>query len=311
MKSKIITITLSPCIDKSTSVDKFIPEKKLKCAYPLLEAGGGGINVSRALKNFKTNSLCIYIAGGYTGKILSNLVYHEGLHAVPVNSDLNTRENFIVFENQTHLQFRFGMPVNSVADTEWKKVIAALKKEKASDVIVSGSINPSINPLFFREINDYVKKHNCRLIVDTAGEPLKSILKTGAFLIKPNQNEFSGLFGKKQLSSKQIVEKAKTMVKAKKVDNIVVSLGGEGAVLVNKNGALHFIPPQVEVKSTVGAGDSMIAGIVYQLNNGHTIEEAVKFGIACGTATTNNSGMQLCTLLGAKKILKAVRSKSV
>jgi 6-phosphofructokinase 2 len=311
MKSKIITITLSPCIDKSTSVDKFIPEKKLKCAYPLLEAGGGGINVSRALKNFKTNSLCIYIAGGYTGKILSNLVYHEGLHAVTVNSDLNTRENFIVFENQTHLQFRFGMPVNKVADSEWKKVIAALKKEKASDVILSGSINSSISPLFFEEINAYVKKHKCRLIVDTAGEPLKNILKTGAFLIKPNQNEFSGLFGKKQLTVKQTISKAKTLIKSNKVENIIVSLGGDGAILVNKNTALHFTPPKVVVKSTVGAGDSMIAGIVYQLKNGHTIEEAVKFGIACGTATTNNSGMQLCTLKGAERILKRVEIRKV
>ena len=67
MSVKIVTITMSPCIDKSTTVDKFIPEKKLKCSYPVLEAGGGGINVSRALRNFKTDSLCLYISGGYTG----------------------------------------------------------------------------------------------------------------------------------------------------------------------------------------------------------------------------------------------------
>lgn len=311
MKRKIITITLSPCIDKSTTVDRFIPEKKLKCSYPMLEAGGGGINVSRALKNFNTSSLCIYISGGYTGSILNNLIYHEKLDAIAVKSEINTRENFIVFENQTHLQFRFGMPVNTVSKAEWKKVIAALKKEKASDLILSGSISSGIDPEFFKEIAAYVKKQKCRFIVDTAGEALKTIIKSGAYLIKPNQNEFSGFFGNKQLSTSQIIAHAKKLIKVSKVENIIVSLGEKGAVLVNAKTAILYTPPKLEVKSTVGAGDSMIAGIVYKLNSGNSIEEAVKFGIACGTATTNNSGMQLCTLKGANKVLRAVKTKKI
>lgn len=311
MNFDIATITLSPCLDKSTTVDKFVPEKKLKCSYPIFEAGGGGINVSRALRNFNTDSLCIYISGGYTGKVLNNLVYHEKLNAAPVASDLYTRENFIVFENQTHLQFRFGMPVNPIAGKEWKGVIARLKKVKAKYVVLSGSIWPHVDEEFYVELNKYIKKHNVNFVVDTAGRALKTILMTGAFLIKPNQNEFSQLFGNKVLTAKQIVVKAKQMIKDGTVQNILVSLGGAGAVLVSKKGVWKFTPPKLQVKSTVGAGDTMVAGIVYQLNKGATISDAVKFGIACGSATTINSGMQLATLVQAKGMLKKVRVKKI
>lgn len=277
----------------------------------MFEAGGGGINVSRALRNFKTDSLCIYISGGYTGRILNNLVHHEQLNSFPIPSNAYTRENFIVFENQTHLQFRFGMPVNPVPKKEWQAVIAKLKKEKVKYVILSGSVWPAIDQDFFTELNAYIKKNNVNFVVDTAGNALKAILKTGAYFIKPNQNEFSQLFGKKQLSAKQIVVKAKQMVKKGLVQNILVSLGGEGAVLINEKEALQFIPPKLKIKSTVGAGDTMVAGIVYQLNKGQTISEAVKFGVACGSATTINSGMQLGTLSGAKKLLNRVKVKKL
>lgn len=306
-QERIVTITLSPCIDKSTTVDRFVPEKKLKCSYPVLEAGGGGINVSKALKNFRTTSYCIYISGGYTGKILDNLVYHENLHAAPVHSQLFTRENFIVFENKTHLQFRFGMPVNKVSAAEWKQVISELNKHQAEYVVLSGSIHSDVDKKFYDQLNAYVKRTGAKLVADTAGTALKNILENGAFLIKPNQNEFSGFYGKKILNREQIVVKARKLVSSGKIENVIVSLGGEGAVLVTNRGAWQFMPPKVKVRSTVGAGDSMVAGIVFQLEKGKSMEEAVKFGIACGTATTANKGMQLCSLQDAVKLTSKVK----
>lgn len=306
-QERIVTITLSPCIDKSTTVDRFVPEKKLKCSYPVLEAGGGGINVSKALKNFRTSSYCIYISGGYTGKILDNLVFHEDLHAAPVHSQLFTRENFIVFENKTHLQFRFGMPVNKVSAAEWKQVINELNKHQADFVVLSGSIHSEVDKKFYDQLNAYVKRTGAKLVADTAGIALKHILENGAFLIKPNQNEFSGFYGKKILNREQIVVKARKLVSSGKIENVLVSLGGEGAVLVTKSGAWQFMPPKVKVRSTVGAGDSMVAGIVFQLEKGKSMEEAVKFGIACGTATTANTGMQLCSLQDAVKLTSKVK----
>ena len=311
MKQTIVTVTLSPCIDKSTTVDKFIPEKKLKCSYPLLEAGGGGINVSKVLKNFRMASTCIYLSGGYTGKILDHLIYHEGLIAVPVESPCTTRENIIVFENQTHLQFRFGMPVNCISRKEWKGVITQIKQTKPSCIVFSGSVHPDLEEAFFKELYNYIRKHQCRFIVDTSGKALTKIIATGAYLIKPNQNEFSSLFGKETLSKNDIIKKASALVKKGKVENVVVSLGKEGAVLINKQCVYSYAPPVLEVKSTVGAGDSMVAAIVYALENGKSVEEAVRFGIAAGSATTINSGMRLCSLSGAKKMISKVNVKQI
>jgi len=304
MNTKIITITLSPCIDKSTTVDRFLPEKKLRCSYPVLEAGGGGINVSRVLKNFGKASQCLYISGGYTGKILDELVHHEHLDFSSFPSDLYTRENFIVFEKQTHLQFRFGMPVNKLPEKEWKPLVAFLNKHKAAQYLVlSGSINEHVSPLFFKEIRKYVNKNQCKLIVDTSGKALKKVVAEGAFIIKPNLNEFSSLFGTKLLPYKLLVPKAKQLIARGKIENIIISLGPDGALLVNKKDAIHFLPPPLKIKSTVGAGDSTVAGTVYQLCLNKSVSQAVKFGVASGSATTINSGMGLCSLSGAKKML--------
>jgi 6-phosphofructokinase 2 len=311
MKGPIVTITLSPCIDKSTRVDRFIPEKKLKCSYPILEAGGGGINVSKVLKNFRMPSRCIYVSGGYTGKLLDLLIYHEGLKAVPVISLSNTRENFIVFENQTHFQFRFGMPVNKLSRKEWKDVLVQMKKIKPSCVVLSGSVHADLENNFFTELYAYIRKQRCCFIADTSGKALQKIVATGAFLIKPNQNEFSALFGKQTLSVNAIIEKARALVKKGKIQNIVVSLGKNGAVLVNKEEVYSFTPPDLEIKSTVGAGDSMVAAIVYAMENGKSVVEAVRFGIAAGAATTINSGMRLCSLSGARKLFSKVKVKTI
>jgi 6-phosphofructokinase 2 len=194
-----------------------------------------------------------------------------------------------------------------VADVEWRSLMAELKKTKPEYVILSGSISSDINVKFFKHLQAHVKKTKAKFIIDTAGEPLKKLLQDGAFLIKPNQNEFSGLFGTKVLNANQIVSKAKLIIKKGKIENILVSLGQDGAVLIAKTGAWHFLAPKLKVKSTVGAGDSMVAGIVYMLHKKHSIEEAVKFGIACGSATTINSGMQLCTLSGAKSLLNKLK----
>jgi len=300
----IITLTLSPCIDKSTSVTKFIPEKKLKCAAPKYEPGGGGINVSRSLNKFGVDSTSIYISGGHTGKFLDELLHHENVTSFPVVSLVNTRENFIVFENSTHLQFRFGMPTNPVKKGEWKHIIKFLESiNKIDYLVLSGSINPGIDQDFFTELSAIVKEKKCRLIADTAGKPLLKIISGGAFLIKPNQNEFTGLFDGRELTMADIKDAAKKMLSENPLENIIVSLGNIGALLVTKQKSILYTPPQVKVRSTVGAGDSMIAGIIYGLINEKDIYESVKYGVSCGTATTLNPGTELFKIPDVERVL--------
>lgn len=310
--SVIITLTLSPCIDKSTSVAKFIPEKKLKCAAPKYEPGGGGINVSRSLNKFGIESTSVYISGGHTGKFLDELISHENIEAFPVVSLLNTRENFIVFENSTHFQFRFGMPTNPVKKNEWKHIIKFLSSQVAIDyLVVSGSINQNIDDEFFTELSRIVKQKKCKLIADTAGKPLLKLIAGGAFLIKPNQNEYAQLYGQTELTIEKMKETSLDLINQGLVENCIVSLGEKGALLVTKEKSTLYVPPQIEVKSTVGAGDSMIAGIIFSLLNNKSIYDSVKYGVSCGTATTLNPGTELFKISDVEKVYRNVTDKPI
>jgi 6-phosphofructokinase 2 len=304
----IVTITLNPCIDKSTSVTSLIPEKKLRCAVPKFEPGGGGINVARAIKKLGGNARAIHFAGGYSGKFLQTLLGNEGIESIAIETASHTRENLIVVDESTNSQYRFGMPGSPIKQTEWEACLLQIERMNDVDFIVaSGSLSPGIPTDIFEKIAAIAKKIHAKFIVDTSGEALQQAVKEGVYLIKPNLNELAALTGKKLLNKEDIVSESRAIISSGECEIIVVSLGAEGALLVTKDKAVQFIPPAVEKKSTVGAGDSMVAGIVLSLQQNKPAEEAVKFGVACGTAATMNAGTELCKLIDVQKLITEVR----
>ena len=291
----IVTITFNPCIDKSTSVATLIPEKKLRCADPKFEPGGGGLNVSRAIKNLGGQSIAVYPAGGYSGQFLKTLLDGEGINSILIETGTHTRENLIVVDQSTNSQYRFGMPGSKLIEMEWKNCLHQVKKLNGIEFIVaSGSLPPGVPPEVFGEIAELAKKKNAKFIADTSGEALHQAVNHGVFLLKPNINELKSLLNKKELKNEEIVINARQLISKGKANVLVVSLGAEGALLVTAHDCTQFIPPPVKRKSTVGAGDSMVAGIVLRLALGNTIKEAVKHGVACGTAAIMNPGTELC-----------------
>src|SRR5688572_20349598 len=119
--ASIITITFSPCIDKSTSVPSLVPEKKLKCATPKLEPGGGGINVARAIIKLGGNATAVFPSGGYTGKYFNHLMKEEKVPSIIIESANETRENIIVLDESSNSQYRFGMPGTGLKESEWRQ----------------------------------------------------------------------------------------------------------------------------------------------------------------------------------------------
>ena len=298
--NKILTITFSPCIDKSTSVQELLPERKLHCALPKLEPGGGGINVARAIKKLGGEASAIYPAGGYTGKFLSHLVEKEGLTSVVIHTKNETRENITVFENTTGKQYRLGMPSCEMFQNEWEEILAKVSASNGVEyIIASGSLPPGVPMDIFGQLAKIAKSKHAKFIVDTSGEPLKHATEVGVFLIKPNLEELAFLSGKKELQSNEIKNIAKEMIASGKCENIVVSMGGKGALLFTANAAFSFTPPKVTVKSTVGAGDSMVGGILFAISNGKSMQEAVQYGVACGTSATMHAGTELCNKIVA------------
>ncbi len=293
--SPIITITFSPCIDKSTSVQSLIPEKKLKCSPPKLEPGGGGINVARAIIKLGGEATAIFPSGGYTGKFFNHLLEKENVPCVIIESTNETRENIIVLDESTNNQYRFGMPGTELSENEWKQCLQAV--ENINDpgfIIASGSLPPGVPLDIYGQLAKIAKAKNAKYIVDTSGEALKQAADKGVYLLKPNLGELSTLAGTQKIDIENVEEIAKEVIRKKNCEIIVVSLGAAGALLVTATKTYKAIAPEVNRKSTVGAGDSMVAGIVYSLSGGKNLEQALQYGVACGTAATMNTRTELC-----------------
>ncbi len=307
--SLIVTITFSPCIDKSTSVSSLIPEKKLKCAAPKLEPGGGGINVARALKKLGGKATAIFPSGGYTGKFFNHLLEKENIPSVIIETANETRENIIVLDESTNNQYRFGMPGTELMENEWKQCLKEVEKIKKADfIIASGSLPPGVPLNIYAELAKMAKRNNSKFIVDTSGEALKEAVDEGVYLLKPNMGELSSLAGKKELQPGEVKDIASGIIAKGKCEVMVISMGAAGAMLVTKEITEIITPPPVIRKSTVGAGDSMIAGMVFYLSMGKSLIESVEYGVACGTAATLNPGTELCKKEDADRLYALIHA---
>lgn len=293
--SSIVTITFSPCIDKSTSVQSLVPEKKLKCKTPKLEPGGGGINVARAIKKLGGEATAIFPSGGYTGKYFNHLLEQENIPSIIIETTGETRENIIVLDEFSNNQYRFGMPGTVLSQKEWKQCLEAVKEiNNIEFIIASGSLPPGVPSNIFAQLGKIAKAKGAKYIVDTSGYALSEAVTEGVYLLKPNLGELSTLAGIKHVDIDKVEMIAKEVIRGKKCEVIVVSLGAGGALLVTATETFKAVPPEVKRKSTVGAGDSMVAGMVYSLSAGKNLEQSLRYGVACGTAATMNPGTELC-----------------
>ena len=306
--SSIVTITFSPCIDKSTSVASLVPEKKLHCSTPKLEPGGGGINIARAIKKLGGESIAIFPSGGYTGKYFNHLLEKENIPSVIIETNNETRENIIVFDESSTNQYRFGMPGTALNESEWKQCLTAV--EEINDIefiIASGSLPPGVPSNIYAQLARIAKNKNAKFVVDTSGEALKQAVEEGVYLLKPNLGELCSLAGKATLQTMEVKDVARAIIEKEKCEVMMVSMGADGAMLVTKDMAEIIIAPTVIRKSTVGAGDSMLAGIIFYLSKGRGIVEAAQYGVACGTAATLNTGTELCKKEDADKLYEMIR----
>ncbi|HEY9000736.1 MAG TPA: 1-phosphofructokinase family hexose kinase [Mucilaginibacter sp.] len=304
----IITITFNPALDKSVTVPELISEKKLKCSQPVYEPGGGGINVARAIKKLGGDPTAIFLAGGFAGDKISELLADDGIRDKRINIAGNSRENLIVADLATSRQYLFDMPGPAIKPREWRACLNALVwADLVQFIVVSGSIPPGLPDDIFKRLAFVAEKKKARLIVDTSGQALRQAAESGVYMIKPNLKELASLVGADSLTPDTAIDAAKKLIDHGKCQAIVVSMGARGALLVTEQSMVDVSQPSVNVKSTVGAGDSLVAGIVYSLSQNYSLEDAVRFGVACGSAATMNPGTELCSKADAERIYAAIR----
>lgn len=303
-KMNIVTLTVNPAVDKSTVIDRLIPEQKLRCDAPRFDAGGGGINVSKAIKRLGGKSLALFTAGGLPGQLLADLVKQEQIDAKIIETEQWTRENFVVSETSTNAQYRFGMPGAALSEAETQAILEALEQSEADYIVASGSLPPQMDVNFYEKVAAISKNIGARLILDTSGEPLRAACDEGVFLLKPNIGELEALVGTTNLEIDDVDDAARSLIGDGKCEVVIVSLGPKGAILVTKDLCEHIPAPPVQKRSTVGAGDSMVAGMTWALTQGLTYPDMLRWGVACGSAATMNEGTQLFLRADVERLLE-------
>ena len=311
MQKSIVTLTINPALDKNTKIERVTPNDKLRCDPPEHEPGGGGVNVSRAIRRLGGESLAIYPCGGPTGEMFKGLLDAEGVHHRPYAIENLTRENLMVFEQNSDQQFIFGMPGPELSESEWRRALDELSGiDPVPDYIVaSGSCPPGVPNGFYQRVAELAQEMGSRLIVDTSEEPLRLAAQAGVYLLKPNMRELGQLAGHEIESEEHQIAAAKELVGSGQADVVVVSMGAGGALLVTEERGEHMRTPTVPIRSRLGAGDSMVAGIVLGLSRGKDVRDAVQFGIAAGAAAVMTPGTELCRREDTEKLYERLRSK--
>lgn len=292
----VATLTMNPALDIATSTAHIAPGEKLRCAVPRYDPGGGGINVARAIHKLGGDAVAVFPAGGPPAELIKKLLHAENVACRTVSVEGLTRESFTVDEQKTRQQFRFVMPGPKLSTNEQERCLDELTSlsPRPEYVVMSGSLPPEIASDFSWRVAKRTRQLGARLILDTSGEALRHIGSGDVYLLKPNLKELGEMAGREIIDSHQLEQVARELIAGRSAEIVVVSLGRAGALLATRDGCWRFSAPRVAAASTVGAGDSMVGGIVLSLARGDTITDAVRYGMAAGAAALILPGTELC-----------------
>jgi 6-phosphofructokinase 2 len=294
--TRIVTLTFNPALDVFTTTERVVDTHKLRCGPAQRHPGGGGINVARVLQRLGADCLALYPAGGSAGAQLRQLLEAEQVrsHCVPVAAE--TRESFSVRELATNRDWRFVLPGPELAPSEWQACWDALPALAPGPgwLVVSGSLPPGAPADCHARLARLAREHRWRLVVDASGRALAAALAEGVYLVKPSLRELRELSGRPLLAPGDWLAAARELVQDGRARIVALSLGAEGAVLVTPDAALGASGLPVHVASTIGAGDSFTAGLLWAMDAGEPLDEALRYGIAAGAAALLRPGTALC-----------------
>jgi len=308
----IVTLTLSPTIDLAFQSNEIRPIRKNRAVQQRTDAGGGGLNVARVLKELGAEAYAIYLAGGATGLVLNELVGKLDVPAKCIDIAGNTRISFTVFEEISGLEYRFVSEGCPVVEAEWQSALSHLKECDADYIVASGSLPPGVPIDFYARAADIVRSKGARLILDTSGPALHAAMSAGGIcLAKPSVGEFETLTHRKFESPEELVDAATSLVATGVVENLAVTMGRDGALLATRSGTLRLRGPKVKPVSAVGAGDSFVAGMTFALARRKSPEDAFMLGMAAGAAAVLTQGTQLCRREDVERLHAEVMAERV
>ena len=286
----IYTITFNPALDYIVKMEEFNLGHVNRSNNEFVYAGGKGINVSIVLNNLEVKSKALGFIAGFTGEEIERRVRDFGCHTEFIKLKEGMSRINVKIKADVESEINGGGPdISSEALEELYKKLDTLT---AGDILVlAGSIPKTMPTDVYERIMERLQEKDVKFIVDTTGESLLKVLKYNPFLIKPNHHELGELFGVKLNNKEEVIEYAKKL-KDMGAQNVIISMAGDGAVLIDSNGEVTTSNvPKGVVKNSVGAGDSMVAGFIAGYLNSGKIEDGFKLGVATGSASAFSEGL--------------------
>ncbi|MBL4929962.1 1-phosphofructokinase family hexose kinase [Fuscibacter oryzae] len=302
----ILTLTLNPALDMATDVARMVPGEKLRCTDPLLDPGGGGLNVSRAIKALGGDSLALVALGGLTGDRLAGLIRAEDITFLAIHGPGETRQSLTVTEGETGRQYRFLLPGPTWAEEDRARVFTLLRatSRPGGFAVISGSQPPGVPRDFPAQLAGSMP--DVQVVLDTSGAALVQAVEhpiPGLAVLRMDGEEAEGLAGRSLRTRGQTADFAQDLVRRGVAGRVIVARGADGNVLVDAGLRLFAAAPKVAVKSAVGAGDSFVAAFVLSLARGEAADRALAFGSAAAAAAVVTDATQLCRPEDVQRLL--------
>jgi 6-phosphofructokinase 2 len=304
----ILTVTLNPALDVTTSTPRLLPQRKLRCAQPVYDAGGGGVNVSRAIKELGGSSRAFVMLGGESGVHYRAIFDRAGIECEYWEGDGDTRISMTVMETGTGLHFRFVLPGPEQQPGDADRILDALSQsmeEHYRFVVASGSLPPGLPHDFYARLSERARATGAAVILDSSGPALSAALEGRPQVLRINHfeaREFAEGEGAADLS---YVELARRLIDQNIAESVVITLGEEGAIAATRAEIFQVRVPPVEVVSSVGAGDSFVAALTLGLAKGWSLAEASRYGAAAAASAVTTEASSLCNKAHVEELFAA------
>jgi len=310
--TEILTVTVNPAIDVSTSTDHVEPDRKLRCGAARIDPGGGGINVARAITKLGGGAKAVIGVGGATGDRLVSMVLAEGVTPVAVSVTGQTRQNLAVTDNQSGEQYRFSLQGDLWSAADEVSVIDATRLHASRDgiVVLSGGLAHGMSADFHGRVQTRLSSITNKIIVDTCESALSHLLAhthTPFHVLRIDQHEAAMAVGHDLGAITDGIQFGADLIDRGVAEIVVIGRGAKGSLLVSRDRRMFCHAAKVSVKSKIGAGDAFVGGFTLSLSRAEPLDRALQWGVAAACATVETEGTALCTLPAVEGILPQCR----
>jgi 6-phosphofructokinase 2 len=314
LQTPVVTLTLNPALDMSTEVPALVPDVKLRCSEPLLDPGGGGLNVSRAIAALGGESLALVALGGLTGDRLAGLIRAEGVPFLALTAPGETRQSLTVTAQDTGHQFRFMLPGPKWTEADQERVFTLLRASARPGAygVISGSQPPGVPVDFPARLARAMPGLN--VVLDTSGPALVEAVAhpiPDLDVLRMDGDEAQTLAGYGLDTRKDAADFAQGLVQRGVARTVIVARGADGSVLVDGRQRIFAKAAKVQVKSTVGAGDSFVGGFILSRARGRGLAESLAMATAAASAAVMTDATQLCRREDVERLLPECQVSAV